>query len=421
MSASRLGKAINSAVRCIAVSAVAFPLANAQQTPTGQRWIASWTSAQQIPEPQNTLPASALEDITIRQVFRLSAGGTSVRIHLTNAFGTDDLQVTSAHIAKPVASGSSAIQPATDAMLTFAGSGQVTIPPGAEFLSDPISFPATALSEIAVSFHLKGLPSRQTGHSGSRATSWWTRSDQTASAVLQSPQAVEHWYQVSAIDVLAGPAAATIVALGDSITDGHGTTTDRNERWTDVLASRLQASSAAQQIGVSNRGIGGNHLLTDGLGPNALARFDRDVLATAGVRWLILLEGINDLGALARTPNSTSADHVALVGRVIAAYEQIILRAHAEGIRIIGATLTPYAGSDYYHPDTQSEADRQQVNAWIRTPGHFDAIVDWDQSLRDPSRPDHFLPAFDSGDHLHPSVAGYRQMGVVFPISLFTR
>ena len=176
----------------------------------------------------------------------------------------------------------------------------------------------------------------------------------------------------------AAPDAASIVALGDSITDGHGATTNGNDRWTDVLASRLQSSPATRNIGVSNQGIGGNHLLTDGLGPNVLARFDRDVLAPAGVRWVIVFEGVNDLGGLARNGEVPPAEHAAMVDRVLAAYQQIIARAHAHGLRIYGATITPYVGSTYYHPGPLSEADRQAVNAWIRAAGHFDAVIDFD-------------------------------------------
>jgi lysophospholipase L1-like esterase len=230
---------------------------------------------------------------------------------------------------------------------------------------------------------------------------------------------VDHWYQVSEIDVQAIPGAASIVALGDSITDGHGATTNGNDRWTDVLAARLQASPGARNIGVVNEGIGGNHLLTDGLGPNVIARLDRDVLAPAGVRWAIVFEGVNDLGGLARNGEVSPAEHTALVKRVLAAYEQIVLRAHAHGLRVYGATITPYGGSDYYHPGPLSEADRQEVNAWIRAAGHFDAVIDFDSVVRDPQHPDRLLPAFDCGDRLHPSPAGYRAMGEAVALSLF--
>jgi lysophospholipase L1-like esterase len=236
---------------------------------------------------------------------------------------------------------------------------------------------------------------------------------------LIDPKPVNHWYLVSEIDVSSSSGASSIAALGDSITDGHGATTNGNDRWTDVLAARLQSSPATRNVGVTNQGIGGNHLLTDGLGPNALSRFDRDVLAPAGVRWLIVFEGVNDLGGLARNGEVPAASHEALVKRVVSAYEQIVLRAHEHGLRVYGATITPYVGSDYYHPSPLSEADRQTVNAWIRMPGHFDSIIDLDAVVRDPQHPDRLLPAFDCGDHLHPSPAGYKAMGEAIPLSLF--
>jgi lysophospholipase L1-like esterase len=386
-----------------------------------QTWVATWGASQQIPEPQNALPADDLRDATVRQIFHLSVGGQSLRVHLSNAFGTEALRFTSVHIARPASTASPTINPATDKALLFAGNPDVTVPPGAEFVSDPIEFPVAALSDLAITFHLDVPPAVETSHPGSRATSYFVHGDFTSAPDLVNAKHVDHWYQVSKIDVLATPGAASVVALGDSITDGHGATTNGNDRWTDVLAARLQASPSTRNIGVSNQGIGGNHLLTDGLGPNALARFDRDALAPAGVRWLIVFEGVNDLGGLARNGEVSPAEHAALVQRVLAAYQQIILRTHAHGIRVIGATITPYVGSDYYHPGPLSEADRQAVNQWIRSPGHFDAVLDFDSVVRDPQHPDQLLPSDDSGDHLHPSPAGYRAIGESIPLTVFSK
>jgi len=416
-------------------------------TQASELWIATWTSAQQIPEPQNALPADDLRDATLREVFHLSAGGTALRVHVSNAFGTEPLHITSIHIARatpnqpPIAPATSptptgVIDPKTDQPLTFSGSPQVAIPPGAEFVSDPVTMPVPALSDIAVSFHLDAAPALQTGHPGSRATSFYVHGDAVSAETLPAAKTIDHWYQISEIDVNpateakpskkeksiqeAQPSGA-IIALGDSITDGHGATTNGNDRWTDVLAARLQASPATRAIGVANQGIGGNHLLTDGLGPSALSRFDRDVLAPAAARWLIVFEGVNDLGSLAIHGEVSPAEHDALVHRILAAYEQIITRAHAHGLRVIGATITPYVGSAYYHPDPLSEADRQAVNTWIRTPGHFDAVLDFDQVIRDPNHPDRLLEKYDCGDHLHPSPAGYKAMGESIPLDLFLK
>ncbi len=407
----------------LAVSLCAQPATTPSARPETRSgtWVATWGASQQIPEPQNALPPEDLHDVTLRQIFHLSVGGTALRVHLSNVFGTDALHISSVHVAKPLSPSAPDVDVKTDRSLMFAGLTEVTIPPGAEFISDPLDYPIAPLSDLAVSFQVDRPPARQTGHPGSRATTWYLHGDQVSAATFVEPKHIDHWYQVGAIDVQAAPDAASIVALGDSITDGHGATTNGNDRWTDILARRLQAAPETRTIGVSNQGIGGNHLLTDGLGPNVLARFDRDVLAPAAVRWLIVFEGVNDLGGLARDGEVPPADHKALVARVIAAYLQIVTRAHAHGLRVYGATITPYVGSNYYHPSPLSEADRLAVNQWIRTPGNFDAVIDFDATLRDPAHPDQLLPAFDCGDHLHPSPAGYKAMAETIPLSLFAR
>jgi lysophospholipase L1-like esterase len=386
---------------------------------TKQVWIATWGAAQQIPEPQNALAAEDLRDATVRQIFHLSAGGSRLRVHISNAFGSEALHFTAVHIARPVSPASAEIDLSTDKSLTFDGAPGVTVPPGAEYVSDPIEFAVAPLANVAISFHFDVPPAMQTGHPGSRATSYVVHGDFVAAPNLNQPKRVEHWYQISEIDVLAERRAASVVVLGDSITDGHGATPNGNDRWTDVLAARLQSSKKTHDIGVVNEGIGGNHLLTDGLGPNALARFDRDVLAPAGARWLIVFEGVNDLGALERNGKVSQAQHSTRVQQVIAAYQQIIERAHAHGIRVIGATITPYVGSDYYRPGLASEADRQTVNEWIRTSGHFDGVIDFDSVVRDPRQPDQLLSAYDCGDHLHPSPEGYRAMGEAIALKAF--
>lgn len=396
-------------------------IAHSQIEQIGQVWAGSWAASQQIPEPQNSLPPDALRDATVRQVVHLSIGGNILRVHISNAFGTQPLRFTSVHIARAVAPGSSAIEPGTDHALTFGGSAEVTVPAGAEYISDPTTFPVAPLSNLAISFHLDSPPSRETGHPGSRTTSYYIQGDLVSAPSLPGAQHVEHWYQIAGVDVEAPAKAASIVALGDSITDGHATTTNGNDRWTDVLAERLQASPALRDIGVLNQGIGGNHILTDGLGPNALARFDRDVLAQAGVRWLIVFEGVNDLGGLTRNGPVSPAEHTALVHNILSAYQQMIMRAHAQGIRVIGATITPFGGSDYYHPDAATEADLHAINAWIRSPGHFDAVLDFAKVVRDPAHPQQLLPAYDCGDHLHPNPAGYKALADSIPLSLFTR
>ena len=396
-----------------------IPRVQAQTSSANTHWVSSWGTAQQIPEPQNALSAADLTDTMLRQVVHLSLGGSQLCLHLSNAFGTAPLHLSAVHIARPVSPAVAAIVPGTDTAVTFAGQPDVTIPAGAEYLSDPIRFAAAPSSDLAISIHYDDPPTQETSHPGSRATSYVVHGDQVAAPDSPGAKTVEHWYQIAGVDVASTPDAASVVALGDSITDGHAATTNGNDRWPDVLARRLLADTATRNLAVVNAGIGGGRVLLDGSGPNALARFDRDVLARPGAQYLIMLEGVNDLGTFTRLAEKSAAQHEVLVEHLIAAYAQLVLRAHARGIEVFGATITPYAGSDYYHPGPLSEHDRQALNAWIRTPGHFDGVVDFDKTIADPAHPDHLLPAFDSGDHLHPSPAGYRAMGEAIPLSLF--
>lgn len=382
-------------------------------------WVGSWAASQQLVEPGNALSADDLRDASLRQIVHVSLGGSEIRLRLSNRFGNTPLHLTAVHIARALSSSSNKIVSASDMQLTFSGSSDVTIPPHADYISDPVSFTVNALSDLAITLHIDTSPAEQTGHPGSRATSYFTHGDLVSAIDLPSAKTCEHWYFIAGIDVLAPPQAGAVVILGDSITDGHGATTNGNDRWTDVLARRLQSQPSTRNVAALNHGIGGNHLLTDGLGPNALSRFDHDVIAQPGVRYLIILEGINDVGMLARTGEVPRADHDALVHRIIGAYLQMISRAHTHNLKVVGATIMPFVGSDYYHPGPATEADRQAINEWIRTPGHFDAVIDFDQITRDPAHPDRLLPGFDSGDHLHPSPAGYAAMAQGVPLSLF--
>ena len=388
--------------------------------PATVNWLGSWASSQQIPEPANALPSDALRDATLRQVVHLTVGGRELRARLSNAFGTAPLTILSVHVARPVSKETGSIDPATDRALTFAGSASVTIPAGADDYSDPVAFAAPALSDLAITLYIEVPPEQQTSHPGARETAFLVHGNHVGDATLTGAATVDHWFLISGVDVKESSPGAAIVALGDSITDGHGTADNSDTRWPDDLARRLQSVPATRGVSVLNVGTGGNRLLLDGLGPNILARFDRDVLAQTGVRYLIVLEGVNDLGTATRLTPISVAQHTLLVHQIIAAYEQIILRAHAQGITVIGGTITPYGKSDYYHPAAVSEADRQAINAWIRQPGHFDAVIDFDRVVRDPQHPERMLSAYDSGDGLHPSPAGYRLMAGAIPLGLFT-
>jgi lysophospholipase L1-like esterase len=398
-------------------AALLLGCATAQPRET-QAWVAVWASSQQIPEPRNALDPEDLRDATLRQIVRVSRGGAKLRVKVSNVFGADPLRLSAVHVARAIQPGSSRIDPATDAALTFSGRRDVIIPAGADYLSDALDFPVAAFADIAITMHLPLPPAQQTGHPGSRTTSFLVHGDHVSAAELADAQQVTHWYQLAGVEALSPAGAAAIVVMGDSITDGRGSTTDGNDRWTDFLARRLQDNPTTRHLSVLNHGIGGNRLLNDGLGPNALARFDRDVLAQPGVRYLIVLEGVNDLGRATREEPSAEGD-AALVRRIIGAYEQIIVRAHAHGVRVIGATIMPYAGTSVYRSTPESEADRAAINDWIRTSGRFDAVVDFDRIMRDPTQPDRLLAAYDSGDHLHPSPAGFRAMAEAVPLSFF--
>lgn len=396
--------------------------ARAKHTTTSSpEWLGTWATSQQIPEPRNSLDPNDLQDATLRQIVHLSVAGKMLRVHLSNAFGIEPLHLTSVHIAQPVSTASAKIEPATDKALTFGGSNDVTIPAGAEYISDPIAYPVAALSNLAITFHLETPPLQQTGHPGSRSTSYLAHGNLVSAVDLPNAKTMEHWYWISGVDVDAPANAAAVVVLGDSITDGHATTTNGNDRWTDVLAQKLQASPSTRMISVLNQGLGGNRLLLDGLGPNALSRVDRDILAQPGVKYLIVLEGVNDLGVQGGRLNAPQSVHDALVHQMIGAYEQIVMRAHEHGIKVIGATVLPYGGSFYNRSNTAEEADWEAVNDWIRAPGHFDAVIDYAKTMADPAHPNALLPAYDSGDHLHPGPTGYRAMGDAVPLSLFEK
>lgn len=372
-------------------------------------WIGTWMAAPQLTEPANLPPAPGFADVTLRQIVRVSLGGRQIRVRFSNEFGTAPLTLLSAHAAKPSRDG--AIRAETDRPLTFQGKPSVTIPPGAAVASDPLSFDLPPLSDLAVTLHTRTSTSDITGHPGSRCTSYLCEGDHVSAPGLMNlagASSIDHWYFLSGVEIPAHSGAGAVVTLGDSITDGRGSPTNGNGRWPDYLAQRLQADRAtADRVAVLNAGIGGNCVIRGGLGPPALARFDRDVLAQPGVRWLILFEGINDLGTRS-----------AFGAQLIAAYKQIIARAKARGIRVYGATILPCGQSFYFTPEL--EAARQEINAWIRTGRGFDAVIDLDAALRDPAIPTQLSVKAESPDHLHPSGLGYKVLAEAIDLRLFT-
>lgn len=390
--------------------ALALPLSVKAET---QRWVGAWSSAQLAPDAKNSLAPEDYPNATLRQVVRVSIGGDTLRVKLSNLFGTQPLTIDAARIAVSAEPSTPRIDPATDRPLTFSASARVTIPAGGETWSDPVALKVEPLAHLVVSLHYPAAPSVQTGHPGSRATSYILPGDHTAATDLPGAKTADRWFQIAGVDVASRKASA-IVAFGDSITDGYGVQPNTNLRWTDGLIERLKGKN----IAVLNLGIGGNRVLADGLGPSGVSRFDRDVLSQSGVTHFIILEGVNDLGVLNRDQSKDASTNAGMAQDLISAYASMVAKARAKGIKAIGATILPYSGSGYYHPPAEAEAARQTVNAWIRAPGNFDAVIDWDAALRDPARPTHLLPAYDN-DGLHPNLAGYKAMADAIPLSLF--
>ena len=335
-----------------------------------------------------------------------------MRVRFSNVFGDATLTITGAVVAPAL--GADRVDSAALRALTFGGNGSVAIPAGRDTASDAVTFALAPLSNVAITTRFASVPSAVTGHPGSRTTSYLQAGDALVAPDLPSAVATVHWYVAAGIDVPAAEGRAAVIALGNSITDGRGSGTDRQNRWPDELARRLQAEPSTRHVGVLNAGIGGNCVLRDCLGPSALARLDRDVLRAPGARWLIVLEGVNDIG---QAKDAGQADSIAR--GLIAAYRSIVERAHARGLVAYGATILPFGGSFYDAPFR--EAARLTVNQWIRGSGAFDAVIDLDAAMRDPARPSRLATVADGGDHLHPNEIGYRMMAAAVDLALFRR
>lgn len=410
-------------VTFLALAAFGNPFLFAAQMDRGQtsQWVVTWgaSPAPQDPNADNRRKAKLeFSAQTVREIVHTSIGSDTVRVRLSNAFGKAPVTVGSAHIA--LSGEGSSIVSDSDHELTFGGRSGVAIPPNALVLSDPVKMAVPPSSNLAISLFLPEAVMAAGIHYSAEQTSYIASGNQTASANLSAPETLTSWVFLTGVDVTEPATASTLVAFGDSITDGAQSQINANHRWPNLLSDRLLQKSA--QIGVLDAGIGGNRILHDaatnvGFGVNALARFDRDALAQPGVKYIVVLEGINDLG---HPGSSAPESEVVSAEDLIAALKQLIARAHEQNIKIFGATLTPFEGTvfkGYFSPE--KETKRKAINQWIRTGNAFDAVIDFDKAVRDPANPDRVLAAYDSGDHLHPNDAGYKAMADSIDLSLF--
>jgi len=410
--------------------------ARAQEAQARERWVATWGTAQQLtvetqpswveppprdartgPPPPSPIPAfpASFRDETLRMIVRASLGGRSIRVTLSNALGMKPLRVGAVHVA--LRERESSIAAGSDRAVWFGGRASFTIQPGALVVSDPIELAVPSLGELAVSLYLPDDTGAPTTHALALNTTYIARGNAIADKSLPGAATNRTYFWLAGVEVLAAASAGTIVALGDSITDGFSTTPDSHREWPAVLAAKLAGDGGKARWAIVNSGISGNRVRRDVVGMSALARFDRDVLARSGVKWLVLFEGINDItfSALPHAPidERTSAD------QLVEALAQLVARAHAHGIKVMGATLTPMAGLWLHNSET--EALRAAVNRWVRTSGKVDAVADFDAATRDPAQPERLRPDFDSGDHIHPNDAGNAAMAAAIDTSAFDR
>jgi lysophospholipase L1-like esterase len=417
---------------------VAFaPGANAQN----DNWVATWGTATALaldpaldwirppppppadaprndtPPPASPIPPvpTELNNQTVRMIVRSSVAGERLRLQFANAQGLAPVKLGAVQVA--LHGEGSGIVAGSNRVVTFGGAETTTLYPGGLVTSDPVDLPVPALTELVVSVYVPEESDARTTHALGLNTTHIAAGNQVAAASLNGADTNRSYFWLAGVEVDAAESAATIIAFGDSITDGFSTTPDEHREWPALLAERLQANAATANFGVINMGISGNRVLQTVTGQSALARFDRDVLARSGVRWIVLLEGINDINFTA-LPGAPQSQHATAAG-IIEGLSQFVDRAHARGIKVMGATMTPMGGLWLFNE--QTEAMRQEVNAWIRSSGKYDVVVDFDAATRDPAHPTHMRAEHDSGDHIHPNDAGNAAMADAIDLSAFTR
>ncbi|EMD63857.1 hypothetical protein COCSADRAFT_172101 [Bipolaris sorokiniana ND90Pr] len=403
--------------------------------PSGGHWVDAFATMPQLTEPANLPPApfnqtgAVFVNSTVRQTLYVTTDANQIRLKFTNVFGGSNLPITAVTVALPAnqTAGIYDIQPQTLQKVTFGGEDGISVPNGALAVSDPINFQIKAQQVITVTMYLAAgqRTNSITSHPGSRTTSWWQFGNAVSapSLAITNPatQSAAHWYFISSIEAWVPQNVGSLLIVGDSITDGRGSTTNKNDRWPNLLLARLQKNPATKSISIGNLAAGGNRILADGLGPNAFGRVDRDVLAHPGVKYAMIFEGVNDIGSAPPTPDVQNQIYTSL----IQAYKQMVSLIHAHGIPVFGATITPFSapsnftGQPYSNPER--EKTRQRINEFIRTSGVFDAVVDFDKFLADPKIPSQLAPQYDSGDYLHPGPVGYAHLAEQFPVEIFAK
>ena len=374
----------------------------------GGHWVGTWGTAPQLVEPHNNPPAPGLSNNSLREIVQVSIGGKTVRLKLTNEFSQQPTEIKAIELAVAKTAGSSyEIDEKTTVSLTFDGKASVKMPAGGHVVSDPVNFKIGNRENVAITIHYGETSPSVSGHPGSRTTSYLATGNTTDfSAAVRT----DHWYNIQTLEVMAPKKAGAVAILGNSITDGRGSTTNQQNRWADVLSRRLLQNKKTSQVAVLNMGIGGNCVLRGGLGPTGEKRYPRDIFGQEGVKWIILFEAVNDLGG--------SRDGVKTAEGVIEVYKRIISEAHQKGIRVFGATITPFKGNNYYSAD--HEKGRQTLNEWIRTTNELDGVIDFDKTVRNPQDAEAMQREFlFENDWLHFNAQGYEVMGGSIDLNLF--
>jgi lysophospholipase L1-like esterase len=391
------------------IVAFSFALSFTSFTAFAQKWVGTWTTAMQLVEPHNLAPEPGLSGNSIREIVQVSVGGDKIRVKFSNEHGKSPLNIKAVEIAVATSSGSSAdIKVGTMKSLKFKGKAGVTIEAGKMVASDAIDFKLRNRENVAITIHYGECDNKiVTGHPGSRTTSYLVEGN---GSDFSKAKKTNHWYTICGIDVVGNKNTRAVAILGNSITDGRGSTTNMQDRWPDNLSRALLDNAKTKDVAMLNLGIGGNCVLRGGLGPTGASRFTRDIMQQEGVKYVIIFEGINDLGSCRNGEQTANA--------LIEAYKKMIVEAHAKGIKVYGGTITPFKGNKYHTPD--HEAARTKVNTWIRTSGAFDAVIDFDKMIRDSANPEALQSKYlYENDWLHPNAEGYKTMGSSIDLKLF--